>query len=152
MRFSILTLTLIVSFTRYVWIGGSGLDLRSKTRTIRDVKGPVTLADLPVWNFDGSSTGQAPGEDSEVFLKPAAVFKDPFRGGGNVLVMCETWLPPYISDSGVVTETAPHPSNTRNPARIIFDKAAAHETWYDIQHIEPYSFIVCILLYHFMSY
>lgn len=23
---------------------------------------------LPKWNFDGSSTGQAPGEDSEVIL------------------------------------------------------------------------------------
>lgn len=33
------------------------------------VKGPITSASqLPKWNYDGSSTGQAPGEDSEVIL------------------------------------------------------------------------------------
>jgi glutamine synthetase len=31
------------------------------------VKGPITdPSQLPKWNYDGSSTGQAPGEDSEV--------------------------------------------------------------------------------------
>ena len=27
------------------------------------------LSELPLWNFDGSSPGQAPGHDSEVILK-----------------------------------------------------------------------------------
>ena len=27
------------------------------------------VEDLPIWNYDGSSTGQAPGHDSEVLLK-----------------------------------------------------------------------------------
>lgn len=52
----------------YVWIGGTGSDLRSKTKTLS--KKPSKVEDLPVWNFDGSSTGQAPGSDSEVFLVP----------------------------------------------------------------------------------
>ena len=52
----------------YVWIGGTGADLRSKTKTLD--KKPSKVEDLPVWNFDGSSTGQAPGNDSEVFLVP----------------------------------------------------------------------------------
>ena len=52
----------------YVWIGGTGYDLRSKTKTLS--KKPSKLEDLPVWNFDGSSTDQAPGHDSEVFLVP----------------------------------------------------------------------------------
>ncbi|KDO28084.1 hypothetical protein SPRG_20244 [Saprolegnia parasitica CBS 223.65] len=47
----------------YVWIGGSGQDLRCKTRTLD--KAPTSVADLPIWNFDGSSTDQAPGADSE---------------------------------------------------------------------------------------
>ncbi|KAH1098061.1 hypothetical protein J1N35_014982 [Gossypium stocksii] len=40
---------------------------------------------LPKWNYDCSSTGQAPGEDSEVILYPQAIFKDPFRRGNNIL-------------------------------------------------------------------
>ncbi|RWW69751.1 hypothetical protein BHE74_00022619, partial [Ensete ventricosum] len=33
------------------------------------LSGPVTdPSQLPKWNYDGSSTGQAPGEDSEVIL------------------------------------------------------------------------------------
>jgi hypothetical protein len=52
---------------------------------------------LPKWNFDGSSTGQAPGDDSEVILRPCRIFKDPFRprndGKDNILVMCDTYTP-----------------------------------------------------------
>ena len=39
-----------------------------------------TLEELPIWNYDGSSTEQAPGSDSEVLIKPVAMFNDPFRG------------------------------------------------------------------------
>ena len=47
------------TMAEYVWIGGSGSDLRSKTRVItKEVK---SVKDLPIWNYDGSSTGQAPG-------------------------------------------------------------------------------------------
>ncbi|KAK4395513.1 Glutamine synthetase cytosolic isozyme [Sesamum angolense] len=68
-----------------VWVGGSGMDLRSKARTL---PGPVTdPSELPKWNYDGSSTGQAPGEDSEVILYPQAIYPDPFRRG-NTYLLC----------------------------------------------------------------
>jgi hypothetical protein len=36
---------------------------------VQTLSGPVTdPSKLPKWNYDGSSTGQAPGEDSEVIL------------------------------------------------------------------------------------
>ena len=36
---------------------------------VQTLPGPVTdPSKLPKWNYDGSSTGQAPGEDSEVIL------------------------------------------------------------------------------------
>lgn len=43
----------------YVWIGGTMQDLRSKTRVLETM--PTKPEELPHWNYDGSSTGQAPG-------------------------------------------------------------------------------------------
>ena len=73
----------------YIWIDGTGENLRGKTRTIDSE--PKSPSDLPWWNFDGSSTGQAEGSNSDIYLKPVAIFKDPFTLGRNKLVMCETY-------------------------------------------------------------
>jgi len=105
----------------YIWIGGSGQDLRCKTRTLD--KAPKSPADLPEWNYDGSSTGQAPGHNSEVILKPRAIFRDPFRRGQNILVICDTYEP----------NGTPLPTNTRYPADIVFEKAKAFEPWFGIE-------------------
>ena len=43
----------------YVWVGGSGEDLRCKTMVLDKV--PAGVESLREWNYDGSSTGQAPG-------------------------------------------------------------------------------------------
>jgi glutamine synthetase len=79
----------------YVWVDADG-NCRSKTRTLPASKGK-SVESLPKWNYDGSSTGQAPGEDSEVILRPCRIFKDPFRprsdGIDNILVMCDTYTP-----------------------------------------------------------
>lgn len=47
------------------------------------------VSDLPEWNFDGSSTYQSEGSNSDMFLVPAAMFRDPFRKDPNRLVLCE---------------------------------------------------------------
>ncbi|CAN6484800.1 unnamed protein product [Victoria cruziana] len=107
----------------YIWVGGSGMDMRSKARTINH---PVTdPSQLPKWNYDGSSTGQAAGGDSEVILYPQAIFRDPFRRGNNILVMCDTYSP----------DGKPLLSNKRYKAAKIFSdpKVAAEEPWYGIE-------------------
>jgi len=109
----------------YIWIGGTGQDLRCKTKTIVGKKKITDVAELPVWNFDGSSTGQAPGKDSEVYLKPVFFCPDPFRRGNNILVLCECCLP-----DGDLT---PIPTNTRNEAAKIMEKAADHKPWFGIE-------------------
>jgi glutamine synthetase len=109
----------------YVWIGGAettgGFDIRSKPKTL-DSK-PTSCSELPIWNYDGSSTGQAPGADSEVLLRPVAIFDDPFRGGDNVLVLCETLTPAM----------EPIPTNTRAAAKAIFDQKLDEKPWFGIE-------------------
>mmetsp|Transcript_4201 Transcript_4201/g.13312 ORF Transcript_4201/g.13312 Transcript_4201/m.13312 type:complete len:349 (-) Transcript_4201:231-1277(-) len=105
----------------YVWIDADN-GLRCKARVIHGKK-TVELSDLPSWNFDGSSTGQAPGEDSEVIIEPAAVFPDPFRGGNHVIVLCDCYTP----------KGEPIPTNTRLPAKEIFDLAPEEEPWFGIE-------------------
>jgi glutamine synthetase len=108
----------------YIWIDGTmpTAKLRCKTRVMADG------AELPIWGFDGSSTNQAEGHASDRVLKPVASYKDPIRGGDDVLVMCEVF---NIDDT-------PHESNTRAPLREVAEKFAAQESWFGIE--QEYTF------------
>eukprot|EP00808_Paulinella_micropora_P008355 g56342.t1 len=112
----------------YVWIGNldaqKGVDLRCKTRTL-GLEKVTSLSQLPPWNFDGSSTGQAPGHDSEVYLKPVAFYPDPFRLGNNIIVLCETCLP-----DGKMT---PIPTNKRRQAAEWFQQQPETVPWFGIE-------------------
>ena len=50
----------------YIWLDGYEpvANLRSKTKIVELSEEP-TLDELPVWNFDGSSTQQADGSSSD---------------------------------------------------------------------------------------
>ena len=104
-----------------MWIDKKG-GLRSKTKVENFAKEP-TLHDCKEWNFDGSSTGQAVANDSEVLLKPVAICKDPFRGGTSKLVLCETWL----------DDKDPHPTNTRWKAEKIFSMAGDKKPMFGLE-------------------
>ena len=69
----------------------------------------------PKWNYDGSSTGQAPGEDSEVILYPQSIYPDPFRAGDNIMVLCDCYTP-----QGEAIKT-----NTRKECNEIMEKVRA---------------------------
>jgi glutamine synthetase len=111
----------------YVWIDGSGITLRSKCRTL--TKKVESLADLPDWNYDGSSTYQATTENSEVILKPVAFFRDPFRQGDNVIVLADG----YVWADAKLDRLIPNNTNFRHFAKEIFDAVEHEETWYGIE-------------------
>jgi len=100
----------------YIWLDHDN-NFRSKTKVENILK---TIDDIipGFWNYDGSSTSQANGNDSEVYIKPCSIYPDPFRpNGSNYLVLCDTWLP----------NNEPHPDNNRVKAKKIFDKEEVKE-------------------------
>src|SRR5210317_837122 len=86
----------------YIWLDGyqPTQSLRSKTRIEKDFGG--TLAECPMWSFDGSSTEQASGGDSDCLLKPVTIYPDPLRKNA-YLVMTEV----------LNADGTPHESNGR---------------------------------------
>jgi glutamine synthetase len=86
----------------YIWLDGykPTQSLRSKTRVESDFSGK--LEEAPMWCFDGSSTEQADGSDSDCLLKPVAIFPDTDRKN-SFLVMTEV----------LNADRTPHESNGR---------------------------------------
>jgi len=96
----------------YLWFDGAegseskGLvfnEMRSKTKVLPEAVTSGNPKDFPDWSFDGSSTGQAEGNNSDCILEPCAVYPDPIRGAPHVLIMCQVKTP----------DGEPHESNTR---------------------------------------
>ena len=115
-----------MSFYRaeYIWIDGTKptAKLRSKTKIVPAGEKP------PIWGFDGSSTNQAPGKNSDCVLRPVLVVPDPIRGGDNKLVMCEVLL----------TDMTPHATNTRAACLETANKYKKHDMWFGIE--QEYTF------------
>jgi glutamine synthetase len=95
----------------YIWLDGTKPEpkLRSKTKIISPPVGKdgihfelPKLESLPEWTFDGSSTGQAEGNFSDLVLNPVKMCPDPLRDL-SYLVLCEVLNP----------DGEPHPTNKR---------------------------------------
>lgn len=116
----------MISQLEYLWIDGTKptATLRSKTRLMHFKNGSPKLADLPEWSFDGSSTFQASGNNSDCLLQPVNMVRNPLLDGDNYLVMCE-----------VLTEDhQPHPSNTRCLLRQVLEAGASKEDpWFGFE-------------------
>lgn len=106
----------------YIWIDGTGEHVRLKDRILNKV--PERVEDLPQWQYDGSSTYQALGGNSDTTLIPRAMYRDPFKVGENdVIVVCDTYKP----------DGAPTESNHRYLMQDAVDKTKDHEPWFGIE-------------------
>jgi glutamine synthetase len=107
-----------ITILEYIWVGGNG-ELRSKTKVL--YKKIHTITEVPIWNFDGSSTEQADSTtNTEVILHPVKMYNNPFLLG--YLILCET----YTSDS-------PHITNNRYNAVNIFKEKVEEESWFGLE-------------------
>ena len=110
----------------YIWLDGSDEPmLRAKTKIMYDVaisENPKP-SDLPLWSFDGSSTEQATGEDSDRILSPVFVCRNPFEDDNSLLIFCQVMLP-----SG-----RPHESNIRQYLEINAKRFEGEEPWFGIE-------------------
>ena len=93
----------------YIWLDVHD-KFRSKIRVINDDE------EITFWNYDGSSTGQAEVDTSEIILKPCKVFNNPLlnsqsNNNNHKLVVCSTY-----NIHGI-----PLSNNHRHQAEIIFN-------------------------------
>ncbi len=86
----------------YIWLDGykPTQSLRSKTKVVEDFDGK--LESCSMWAFDGSSTQQADGGSSDCLLKPVAIYPDPVRRNG--------WL---VMNEVLNSDGSAHESNGR---------------------------------------
>ena len=104
----------------YIWLdGGDTQEIRSKTRVLTistdEETWSLSLKDLPIWGFDGSSTGQSETKNSDLVLRPVLACLDSNRENG-VLVLCDV----------LNTDMTPHKSNSR--AKLVNEMIKHHTT------------------------
>lgn len=115
----------------YIWIDGcQPWGLRSKLKVLHLQKESVEklaagdVSILPLWSFDGSSTNQAAGKDSDCILVPVRAVTDTVRNDGrSVIVMCEV----------LNADGTPHISNNRRA--LVKNEAANNEleSWFGLE-------------------
>ena len=120
----------------YIWIDGDN-ETRSKIKILEldkidkidkfdngCVNKPFELSMIPEWNFDGSSTGQAEGKDSDILIRPCAMFPNPFVNYiQGYLVMCDCW-----NKNGT-----PHQTNHRVKLVETYSKCVEQEPLFGIE-------------------
>ncbi|XP_052220582.1 glutamine synthetase-like isoform X2 [Dreissena polymorpha] len=109
------------TMVEYIWIDGTGQGIRSKCRTL-DIE-PKDPSECPIWNYDGSSTYQAEGSNSDMYLHPVALFRDPFRRGQHKLVLCEVFK----------YNNTPAETNHRHSCKKAMVEAKGEKPWFGIE-------------------
>ncbi len=104
----------------YIWLDGyqPTANIRTKSQMLDADSFDGTLDAVPVWGFDGSSTQQAEGHDSDCILKPARVYRNPLQENG-YFVLCEV----------LTRDGTRHESNYR----ALIDESAGSEFWFGFE-------------------
>ena len=120
-----------ITYLEYIWIDAYG-KTRSKTKIMHgtEIK-EYELDYVPMWTFDGSSTGQSTGSRSDLILIPVALFRDPFRrytddsdlSHSSLLVLCEI----YGEDN------KPHHTNNRHKCNETYRITRKYESLFGIE-------------------
>ena len=115
----------------YIWVGGNG-ELRSKVKYTNDMMGHEDdYFAPPEWNYDGSSTNQAKGNNSEVILRPVKKYKNPYNPTSKYdsFILCDTWV--YDDNNN---NKIPHSTNTRVCAEALFKNSNEDKPLFGIEH------------------
>ena len=107
----------------YIWIDGAEptQQLRSKTKVI-NIDNFSINSEVPEWSFDGSSTNQAPGENSDCVLKPIRLYENPLETDC-YLVLCEVWN----------TDGTAHTTNHRYALNELNNEYSDEDVWVGIE-------------------
>lgn len=123
-------------FLEYIWVDKDGYP-RSKMRNVS--MSNVTINEVPIWNFDGSSTGQNIGKDTEVILKPVRIYTrressryDSLFPLNTYYVLCELDLK-YDGRDEILNGQPVEGFNTRSWASKIADKYKDYEPWFGLE-------------------
>ena len=107
----------------YVWMDLEG-NLRSKIK-VNEGYLIQSINSCPIWNFDGSSTGQAVSATiSDVIINPVRLYKNPLLNHPNsLIVLCECLNP----------DMTPHETNGRNKCVKTSEKYKDFECLFGIE-------------------
>lgn len=111
----------------YVFIGHTGSDLLGKTRVLP--RAPRDINDIPAWHCEGLSTGNS--STASVHLQPRRTCPDPFRGDGNILVLCDTYSPQVHPGEDLTGRV--HPTNNRFPCSAVMEAASCSAPQFSVE-------------------
>ena len=121
---------MIKHILEYVWIDAAG-GMRSKTRVVKLDESISCVTSDPgrwEWSFDGSSTEQATGTDSDVLIRPVAIYLNPFFH--NKSAMVQAWL--VLCDC-YNKDGTPHVTNARARCAQTETACSAEEPLFGIE-------------------
>ena len=108
----------------YVWVDLEG-NLRSKIKVENGNNLSTDLKKYSMWNFDGSSTGQASsGNVSDVIIRPVRLYNNPLLNHPNTkIVLCEC----------LNADLRPHLTNSRDKCVKTSEEFSQHECLFGIE-------------------